>query len=163
MKNDDPAVTGKPDYPQTAKGEQDAFGPRRRAPDFYAGETYGLHVIQYPDVERWPNGALPSKRNKFARRLIRNALKRKFSRVETARKLIQGMTLQAYEIARDEKSSGRYARRLLAKELKIHQTVYAPDSKTLRKIRTEKRARLRRGEPADVISALVNKMAGETR
>lgn len=143
--------------------ENRAPGAARHAPDFYAGETYGPYRVQYPDVERYPNGALPSIHSKPMRRIVRAALKRKFSRVETARKLIQGMTLQAYEIARDEKSSGRYARRLLAKELKIHQTVYAPYGKTLRKIRTEKRARLRRGEAADPISALVNKLAGEPR
>ncbi len=138
-------------------------GPGRPAPMHYAGETFGPHVVQYPDVERYPNGALPSIRSKPMRRIVRGALKRKFSKVEQGRKLIHGMTAQAYEIARDEKASGRYARRLLAKELKIHQSVYAPDGKTLRKIRTEKRARLRRGEPADAISALVNKLAGEKR
>lgn len=145
----------------TNESKSEMQGPCRKAPEWYAGETFCGRRVQYPDVERYPNGALPSKRNKFMRRVLRGALKRKFSRVESARQLGQGMLLQAYEIARDEEKSGRFARRLLAKELKIHTTVYAPDGKTLRKIRSERRARLRRGEHPDVIAALVDKMAGK--
>lgn len=138
-----------------------APGPARPAPVHYAGETFGPHVVQYPDVERYPNGALPAKRNKSMRRMIRAALKRTYSSTTKSLRLAQGLIAQAYEAARDEKprKSGRWARRLLAKELAIHKAVYAPDQKTLRKIRTAKRARIRKGLAADPIAALVNKMA----
>lgn len=147
----------------TNESKSEMQGPRRKAPEWYAGETFCGRHVQYPDVERYPNGALPSKRNKLMRRVLRGALKRKFSRIESARQLGQGMLLQAYELARDEepRKSGRWARRLFAKELKIHTPVYAPDGKTLRKIRSERRARLRRGEHPDVIAALVDKMTGK--
>lgn len=144
-------------------------GPGRPAPMHYAGETFGPHVVQYPDVERYPNGALPAKRNKIARRLVRAALKRTYSATTKSLRLAQGLRAQAYEAGRDRARDfivrretppkiGRWARRLLAKELAIHQTVYAPDSKTLRKIRTAKRARIRKGLVADPIAALVDKM-----
>ena len=132
-------------------------GPRRKAPAFYAGETYGRNRVQYPDVERWPNGALPSKRDKLARRIIRGALKKRFSSLTPALRLAQGLRAQAYEAARDDKRSGRWARRLLAKELEIHQTVYVPAD--LRALRTAKRKRLRAGRAGDAISELVDRMA----
>lgn len=133
-------------------------GPRRKAPMFYAGETWGRHHVQYPDVERYPNGALPSKRNKFARRLIRGALKRQFSSVEKALRLPRAMKAQALEVARDSGKSTRWARRLFDNELAIHQPVYVPSQKELRAIRTEKR-RLKRQGKVDAITALVEKMA----
>lgn len=159
-----------------------ALGPYRKAPLYYAGETYGRRHIQYPDVVRYPNGALPSTRNKAARRVIRAALKRKFSKVETALVLPRAMKMQARELAseRTEKiadyhngnrstyfasTSGdtRFARRLYAQELAIHEPVYAPSSKELRAMRTAKRKLKRQGKPYDAISSLVDKMAGEKR
>lgn len=150
------------------------YGPRRRAPHYYVGEHYGNEPIggtvpggvrhtkprqiQYPDVERHPNGAIPGVRNKIARRIIRGALKRRFSRVERALKLPRAMMAQAREVARDEKKSPAWARNLYLKELSIHQTVYAPDQKALRAMRTEKRRRERRGE-VDAIEALVDRMS----
>lgn len=140
--------------------EKHPAGPRRKAPAFYAGETYGRNRVQYPDVERWPNGALPSKRDKLARRVIRGALKRTFSSLTKSLKLAQGLRAQAYEAARDEQPKGakrgRRARRLLAKELAIHQIVYVPAD--LRAERTAKRKRIRAGLAGDAISALVDRM-----
>lgn len=136
-------------------------GPARNAPMFYAGESFGGRLVQYPDVERYPNGGLPAKRDKRMRRVIRRALKARFSSITKPLRLAQGLRAQAYEVARDEKKSGRFARRLLEKELKIHQAAYVPDSKELRKLRTEKRARIRKGLVGDAISALVDKMAGK--
>lgn len=138
-------------------------GPRRKAPAFYAGETYYGLNIQYPDVERWPNGALPAKRDKGARRIIRGALKKKFSSLTKSLRLAQGLRAQAYEAARDDQPSGakrgRWARRLLAKELMIHQTVYVPAD--LRALRTEKRKRLRAGLAGDAIGELVDRMVAK--
>lgn len=136
-------------------------GPRRKAPAFYAGETYGRHVVQYSDVERYPNGALPSRRDKLARRIIRGALKKKFSSLTKSLRLAQGLRAQAYEATREEKGSkrGRAARRLLAAELAIHKTVYVPAD--LRAERTEKRKRLRAGLAGDAISELVDRMAAK--
>ena len=133
-------------------------GPRRRPPAFYAGETYGKYRIQYPDVERYNNGVVPGKRNKFARRVIRGALKRKFSRIESALKLPRAMQAQAREIARDNKKSTRWARRLYAQELSIHAPVYVPAD--LRALRTAKRKLKRQGKQ-DAIAQLVDRMAGK--
>ena len=137
-----------------------ALGPLRRAPAFYAGETYGRHIVQYQDVERYPNGALPSKRNKLARRIIRGALKKSFSSQTKHLRLAQGLRAQAYDATREEKGSkrGRAARRLLAAELAIHQVVYAPSQKELRKMRTQARKDKRAGK-GDAISQLVDRMA----
>lgn len=150
--------------------EQKPHGLRRRAPEYYAGETYGRHVIHYPDVERYPNGALPSKRDKFMRRLIRAALKRKFSKVESALKLPRAMKAQAHELARGEKKSTRWARRLFDQELSIHQPVYVPDQKQLRAMRTERRKlkraekrKLKRAGKQDAIAQLVDRTVGEKR
>lgn len=131
-------------------------GPRRRAPAFYAGETYGRRDMHYPDVERYPSGALPSTRNKFARRLIRAAFKRHHSKVERGLKLPRAMLAQAREIARTEKKSKQWARRLFERELAIHEPVFVP--KDLRAVRTEKR-RLKRQGKKDAITQLVDKMA----
>lgn len=144
-------------------------GPRRRAPQWYAGETYGKRrmgrtwpktrgrSIQYPDVERYANGVVPATRNKHMRRLIRGALKRKFSRVESGLKLPRAMLEQARLIAKEQGKSARWARRLFKKELAIHQPVYVPSQKELRALRTAKR-KLKRKQ--DAISQLVDKMAG---
>lgn len=143
-------------------------GPRRRAPRYYAGETYGRRArfrvgtggmqkgpgrsIQHRDVERYKNGTVVGIRNKAARRLIRYALKRKFSSVERGLKLPRGMMSQATDIVREASAietrdgktawkgkSPRAAQRLLAAELAIHQPVYAPSQKELRAMRTVKR------------------------
>lgn len=127
------------------------FGPRRKAPMYYAGETYGRHVINYPDVERNVNGSLPSKRNKFARRIIRGALKRRFSSVERGLKLPRAMQAQAREIAKENHKSTRWAKRLYQQELAIHRTV--PNTPT----RSQARA-LKRAGKTDAISQLVDRM-----
>jgi hypothetical protein len=138
------------------------YGPRRKAPAFYAGEAYQGHPLQYPDVERYPNGALPARRDKLARRIIRGALKKRFSSLTKSLRLAQGLRAQAYEAARDEQPKGakrgRWARRLLARELAIHQPVYAPTKKELRKTRTQKRKDARAGK-VDAIGQLVDAMA----
>ncbi len=146
-------------------------GPRRRAPAFYAGETYGRHIIQFPDVARHANGAVASKRDKQARRLIRGALKRRFSRVESAMKLPRAMQAQAREIIRDAPAtriddttgrtlrigkSPRAAHRLFASELAIHEPVYVPAD--LRALRTAKRKLKRQGR-LDAIGQLVDRMS----
>jgi hypothetical protein len=135
-----------------------AYGPMRRAPEYYAGEKIGRQVIQHKDAERYGNGALPGKRNKAARRVIRGALKRRFSKPERAMGLPRAMQAQGLEIARENGKSDRWAKRLYAKELAIHQPVYAPDKKTLRKMRTEARAAKRKGK-LDAIGQLVDAMA----
>jgi hypothetical protein len=160
-----------------------AYGPRRRAPRYYAGETYKGLRMQYPDVERNPNGSLPGIRDKAARRLIRKAFDAKHnSRVEQALKLPRAMKAQAREVASEERvekiadhhngnrstkftsTSGetRWARRLFASELAIHRPVYAPDQKTLRAMRTAKRKEKRAGK-FDAIGQLVDRMAGEQK
>jgi hypothetical protein len=140
--------------------ERRPVGPRRRAPMFYAGETFGYHTINYPDVERNADGSVPGIRNKVARRIIRGALKRKFSRVEQMRKLPQAMLEQARLIAKENGKSARFARRLYAKELAIHQTVYVPAD--LRAERRLKRAQKRAGQ-TDAIAKLVDRMTEQKR
>ncbi len=144
-------------------------GPRRRPPRYYAGETYGKRrlgrtrakmlgrLINYPDVERHANGSLPAIRDKPARRLIRGALKRHYSKVEKSLKLPRAMLAQARLIAREEKKSAKWAKRLYARELTIHETVFAPSGKELRKIRTAKR-KLKREGKKDAITQLVERM-----
>lgn len=132
----------------------------RKAPVFYAGETYSRHIVQHDNVERLANGTVASTRNKIARRLIRGALKAKFSRLTSSLRLARGLRAQAYSLAREEKRSSRWGLRLLAKELAIHQTVYAPTGPELRAMRTMKRARARKGVAQDAITALVDRMAG---
>lgn len=134
-------------------------GPRRRAPKYYVGETYGRRPVVHPDVERNANGSVPGIRDKQARRLIRGALKRRFSRVERALVLPREMKKQAREIAREEKKSTRWARRLFTQELAIHQAVYAPSKAEIRAIRTMKRRTQRVGKK-DAIAQLVDRMAG---
>ncbi len=137
------------------------IGPLRRAPAFYAGETFGRRPVQYPDTERYGNGALASRRDKLARRVIRAGLKRTYSSLTKSLRLAQGLKAQAYEAARDEQPKGakrgRWARRLLEKELSIHQPVYVPAD--LRALRTERRKKARKGLPVDAISALVDAQA----
>ncbi len=150
---------------KAADDEPLQHGPLRRAPFYYTGETYGRHRIQYPDVERYANGVLPGVRNKAARRIIRGALKRRFSAVERRLKLPRGMLEQAREIISDNEahrnksraSKSRLARRLFAMELAIHRPVYAPED--LRALRTQKRKDKRAGK-GDTISQLVDAMAG---
>ncbi len=137
--------------PLSGKPPTEIQGPRRRAPMYYAGETLGQRKINYPDVERHANGAMPGIRDKAARRLIRGALKRRFSKVEKALELPRAMQAQAREIANDEGKSTRWARRLFEQELEIHQPVYVPATRTA--LRANKRA------AKDAIAQLVDKMA----
>jgi hypothetical protein len=108
-------------------------GPRRKAPAYYVGETVGRWRAMHPDVERLPNGAVPSKRNKAARRLIRKALLNSHRPIERGIRLVRDMRAQALEVARAEKKSTRWGLRLLAKELAIHQPAYVPETKAARR------------------------------
>lgn len=133
-------------------------GPRRRAPRYYAGEIYGRHHVNHLDVERNADGSVPGIRDKSARRIIRKAFGRSFSRVEKRINFAREMKAQALEVARDEKKSTRWGLRLLAKELAIHQTVYCPDKKTIRAMRTAKRKLTRKGQK-DFITQALEKLA----
>jgi hypothetical protein len=110
----------------TKKIDTDKAGPMRRAPQFYAGETYGRHDIQHKDVERHPNGAVVGIRNKHMRRLIRGALKRRYSKYDRSLKLARAMQAQAREIIADQHpkksrhAKARLAKRLYEMELAIH-------------------------------------------
>jgi hypothetical protein len=154
--------------PLSGKEPTDPQGPRRRAPMYYVGETYGRRPINYPDVERYNNGAIAGIRDKAARRLIRGALKRTHSKVEKGVKFARSLKAQAVEVITDEHAErspmarSRMARRLLAEELAIHQEVYVPSKKEIRKMRTQARAQKRRGGQ-DAIGKLVERMAGEKR
>lgn len=142
----------------------DLQGPKRRAPRYYIGETCGRFRTVFPDTERNPNGSLPGIRDKGARRVVRAAFKRSHSRVESGLANARALRAQAFEVARDNKKSTRFARRLLDKEMAIHQPVYAPDQKTLRKMRTQARKEKRQKvsgptRPIDVaIDAVVDRM-----
>lgn len=133
-------------------------GPRRHAPRYYAGETYGKRrigrgpktrgrSIQHRDVERYENGSVVGIRDKAARRLIRGALKRKFSSVERGLRLPRAMHAQASEMTTKQEQwkgkGSRAAKRLLAAELALHMPVYVPSQKELRAMRTAKRKELR--------------------
>jgi hypothetical protein len=153
-------------------------GPMRRAPRYYIGKTVGgrwrpkgtrgkQHARQmrlggrntmHRDTECYPNGAVAGIRDKAARRLIRSAFKQSHSSFTKPLRLARAMKAQAFEVAADEKKSARWARRLLAKELAIHTPVYAPDKKTIRKMRTAARKAKRAGKH-DAISQLVDSMA----
>jgi hypothetical protein len=136
------------------------LGPLRRAPAFYAGKTYKGQKIQNHDAERYRSGAIVGTRNKAARRLIRKALKRRYAKTERAPQLARDMQAQAAEVAKAEGKSNRWARRLYEKELAIHQPVYAPTKKELRKMRTQKRKDARAGK-VDAIGQLVDAMAAK--
>ena len=123
---------------------------------YYAGEIYGRRRMHYPDVERHANGTIPGVRNKHMRRLIRKAFKRHHSKVEKGLKLPRTMLEQARLIAKENGKSARWARRLFAKELAIHQPM--PNDP----VRTQRRAyakRLKKEGKKDAISQLVDKMA----
>lgn len=151
-------------------------GPRRRAPIYYAGEHYGRRSMQYPDVERNRDGSMPGIRDKHARRIIRAAFKRQTTRVERGLRAAREMKRQARQLADDrdvkieDKHNGNrstyfastsgethWANRLFAKELAIHQPVYAPSKKELRKMRTAARKAKRAGK-LDAIGQLVDRM-----
>lgn len=138
--------------------QQLSHGPLRKAPAYYIGEHVGAYRVVHRDVERYPNGAMPGVRDKGARRLIRKAFLRNASSVEKALRRVRAMKVQAFEIARDQKKSRQWARRLFAAELALHQPVFVPDA---RKARTEKRKMKRRGEK-DAIAKLVDRMSGST-
>lgn len=138
-------------------------GPRRRPPRYYAGEVYAGHRINYPDVERYDNGAVPGIRDKAARRIIRGALKRRYSKVERDRRLGQGMLAQARELAHDENprakscAKGRWAKRLFERELAIHQERTASLGRSQRRAIDRK---LKKAGKKDAISQLVDAMVG---
>jgi len=137
-------------------------GPRRKAPVVYIGEHVGKYRTMHQDVERNANGSLSGIRNKISRRIIRAAFKRSHSRVEVQIANARALKTQAFEVARENKKSTRWARRLVDKELTIHQPVYAPDQKALRTMRTAARKAKRRGEAKpidDAISAVVDRMS----
>ena len=147
-------------------------GPFRKAPAFYAGEFYGTkkvisaltkrtvrvpREINYPDMERHANGAHPGKRDKLMRRVIRGALKRRFSKFERGLKLPRAMLGQAIEVMRDEGRKGnRAARRLFAKELAIHRP--QPSEPTRAQRRAYQKLLKKQGRK-DAIAQLVDAMA----
>lgn len=143
-------------------------GPRRKSPPYYIGESYGRYRTVHADVERNPNGSLPGVRNKAARRLIRKAFGKNHSLVETRIRNARALKAQAVEVISEDKqyrgrsrhAKAKIAKKLLAMELAIHTPVYAPDKKTLRKMRTEARRAKRRGE-VDAITALADKYSGK--
>jgi hypothetical protein len=155
-------------------------GPKRKAPDVYIGETIGGRMrggvlkggtrqifggrrTTFPDTERNANGSLKGVRNKISRRVIRKAFLRSHSTVEIKIANARALNAQAAEVARDNKKSTRWARRLVVKELAIHQPVYAPDHKELRAMRTAARKAKRKGFSSgvinDAISAVVDRQA----
>jgi hypothetical protein len=142
--------------------EAPVYGPQRKAPHYYIGEHVGKYRTVRLDVERNKNGSLGGIRNKAARRIIRAAFKDSHSSFTKGLKLARAMQDQARELARTEKKSTRWARRLYDKELSIHQPVYAPSHKELRAMRTAarkaKRKGLSNGVVNDAISQLVDKM-----
>ena len=156
----------------SGKAPTETQGPRRKAPAFYAGEFYGTkpainpltktriripRAINYPDMERHANGAHPGKRNKLMRRVIRGALKRRFSKVERGLKLPRAMFAQAVEVMRDEGRKGsRAARRLFAKELAIHTP--QPGEPTRAQRRAYQKLLKKQGRK-DAIAQLVDSMA----
>lgn len=129
------------------------YGPLRKAPQYYAGEMYNEHPMNHLDVERNANGSMPGIRNKLARRRIRASFKRKYSTVEQGLQRLRAMKAQAMDVT----DNPREGRRLLAKELSIHQVVYVPDQKQLRAMRTEKRKLARAGK-RDRVNAAIEKL-----
>lgn len=143
------------------------YGPRRRAPRYYIGETYGAKRAQHHDVERNKNGSLPGIRNKAARRVIRTAFKRRNSSIERALQLPRAMKAQAREVISDEHydksptAQSKKARRLFEAELAIHKPVCVPTGPELRAMRTEARKAKRAGKLTganDAIDQLVDRM-----
>lgn len=148
--------------PLSGKPPTEIQGPRRRAPRYYIGKMVGRHAAVYPDTEYNANGSLPGIRNKAARRVVRAAFKKSHSRVETQIRNARALKAQAFEVARENKKSTRFARRLLDKELAIHQPVYVPSQKELRAMRTAARKAKRKGQSTgvveDAISAVVDRI-----
>lgn len=139
-------------------------GTRRKAPLYYAGETLGDRLrgplqknstnrvhkaiiggrsINYPDVQRYDNGAVPGIRDKHARRMIRKAITRVHSRVEVSIHKARELKNEALAQAREEKKSTRWGLRVLAQELALHQPLDVPSGKEIRAMRTEARKKQR--------------------
>lgn len=151
-------------------------GPLRRAPEFYAGKTFGKkrkgkakgqeRSILHADVERHPNGAVVGTRNKAARRLVRGALKRRYSKASRDLKLPQAMQVQAREIINEQpehadktpRAKARLAKRLFEAELAIHTP--RPNEPT-RAERREYARQLKKAGKKDAISQLVDMMAAK--
>lgn len=119
------------------------YGPYRKAPQYYVGETIGSRQVNYPDVERYPGGRIPGVRNKLARRRIRGAMRRTFSAIERGLLRARALKAQAMELARDDKKSTRWGRRLFDRELALHQPVQMPNQKEARAMRTAARRKRR--------------------
>lgn len=136
-------------------------GPRRRAPRYYVGETVGRRPINYPDVQRYPNGALPGIRNKLARRRIRAALMRANSTIEArvAKARHLRLTIPSY--------NSHEAKRLFEKTLSLHMPAPSYDSRALRtEFRKAKRAAAKekgihvRELDNEIVKALADKIYG---
>lgn len=150
-------------------------GPFRKAPHYYVGETVGRHTVNYPDVERNPNGTIAGIRDKAARRQIRGLMMRSFSRIDSrirkGRQLGQKMLDYAEGVIEEKKLSKkglrRRAKKLLAKALSLHKPVEQVDSRALRtafrkrkrEVAKERGIHVRELE-ASVVKQLADKMYG---
>jgi hypothetical protein len=111
-------------------------GPRRASAAYYIGQTYRGLLTQMPDSEFYPNGAVASKRNKAARRMIRKVFGRSMSRIEQHVLKARDLTNEMRRLA----SGGREGKRYLEKTLAVHQPVPQPV------LRAERRALEREGK-----------------
>ncbi len=112
---------------QMHRMSKEAYGPRTQSPAYYVGESLGNKQILKPDVQRHGNGAAAGIRDKGARRIIRRAFGERLRNIAGGLKLVRDMRMQAREVAhatgRSRNAVRHLAKRLLAKELALHQTV----------------------------------------
>jgi len=109
--------------PRSGQKPTSIQGPRRKSPDFYIGETFGVNgkgsaggraMTTRPDVERLPNGKLPSRHDKIARRIIRAAFKRSYSRVEQHVMKARDVVREVEGLADNSHEKQRYVAKTLA-------------------------------------------------
>ncbi len=82
-------------------GVDDFIGPRRLAPEFYAGERFVPR-----DAERYKGGATTGRRNKFARRRVRNYKMR--GRIDSLLAILRHGMEQVKRLASNSHEKKRY-------------------------------------------------------
>jgi hypothetical protein len=93
-------------------------GPRRRM-QHYGGKKLGGHRLR-DDVERWPNGAVVARRDKFARQATRAAATVAYSSIETSIAQARRARIQIEKLASNSHEKKRYLDQVRDERRNIH-------------------------------------------